>query len=122
MEQTLDLKYLFSPRGVAVVGASNDVKRIGGQPLHAMTEFGFRGDVYPVNPKYDELKGLKCYPDVGAVCKPCDIAIIALPAQSVPGVIKQCGDAGIPFAIVLSAGFNEVGNHELESQLKDAIR
>ena len=104
-----DISRLIDPRAVAVVGASNDLSRIGGQPIKLLTEFGYRGKVYPVNPKYPEIKGLECYPDLAAVPKPCDVALVALSAQHVVGVIEQCGAAGIPFAIVLSAGFSEIG-------------
>lgn len=104
-----DFSRLINPRAVAVVGASNDLTRIGGQPLKLLTEFGYRGKVYPVNPKYPEIKGLECYPDLASVPKPCDVALVALSAQHVIGVIEQCGAAGIPFAIVLSAGFSEIG-------------
>ncbi|MBI1990927.1 MAG: CoA-binding protein, partial [Betaproteobacteria bacterium] len=104
-----DFSRLINPRAVAVVGASNDLTRIGGQPLKLLTEYGYQGKVYPVNPKYPEIKGLKCYPDLASVPKPCDVALVALSAQHVIGVIEQCGAAGIPFAIVLSAGFSEIG-------------
>ena len=104
-----DFSRLINPRAVAVVGASNDLTRIGGQPLKLLTEYGYRGKVYPVNPKYTEIKGLECYPDLASVPKPCDVALVALSAQHVIGVIEQCGAAGIPFAIVLSAGFSEIG-------------
>ena len=121
MTEPIDLKYLLSPRATAIVGASEDRKRIGGQPVHSMTEFGYRGAVYPVNPKYEQIKGLRCYADVGAVPRPCDVALIVLPAEQVPLAIEQCGGAGIPYAIVLSAGFTEVGNDELQARLSTAI-
>jgi acyl-CoA synthetase (NDP forming) len=104
-----DYSRLINPRAVAVVGASSDLTRIGGQPLKLLTEFGYQGKVYPVNPKYPEIKGLACYANLASVPKPCDVALIALSAQHVIGVIEQCGAAGIPFAIVLSAGFGEIG-------------
>jgi acyl-CoA synthetase (NDP forming) len=104
-----DLARFLDPRGVAVVGASNDLTRIGGQPIRLLTEFGYTGKVYPVNPKYTEIKGLPCYPSLSAVPQPCDVALIVLAAQHVPAVIEECGRAGIPYALVLSAGFSEVG-------------
>jgi acyl-CoA synthetase (NDP forming) len=113
-----DFSRLVNPRAVAVVGASNDLTRIGGQPLKLLTEFGFQGKVYPVNPKYPEIKGLTCYKDIASVPKPCDVALVALSSQHVLGVIEQCGAAGIPFAIVLSAGFSEVGGDGLDLQAK----
>jgi acyl-CoA synthetase (NDP forming) len=119
-----DLARFLNPRGVAIVGASNDLSRIGGQPIRLLTEFGYTGKVYPVNPKYDEIKGLKCYPNVGAVPQPCDVALIALAAPHVPAVIEECGRAGIPYALVLSAGFSEVGEEgrALQQKLVDAAR
>jgi acyl-CoA synthetase (NDP forming) len=113
-----DFSRLVNPRAVAVVGASNDLTRIGGQPLKLLTEFGFQGKVYPVNPKYPEIKGLTCYKDIASVPKPCDVALVALSSQHVLGVIEQCGAAGIPFAIVLSAGFSEIGGDGIELQAK----
>jgi acyl-CoA synthetase (NDP forming) len=108
-EAPVDLSRFLNPRGVAIVGASNDVARIGGQPIRLLTEFGYAGKVYPVNPKYTEIRGLTCYPDLAAVPQPCDVALVALSAPHVRGVIEQCGKAGIPYALVLSAGFSEVG-------------
>jgi acyl-CoA synthetase (NDP forming) len=119
-----DLSRLLDPRGVAVVGASTDLTRIGGQPIKLLTEYGYKGQVYPVNPKYPEIKGLKCYPDVLSVPKPCDIALIAVSGALVPGAIEQCGKAGIPFAVILSAGFSEAGEagKELNDKLLAAIK
>ena len=104
-----DLSRFLNPRGVAVVGVSNEVSRIGGQALTLLTDFGYQGRIYPVNPKYSEVRGLTCYPDVALVPQPCDVALIALAAHQVPGAIEQCGNAGIPFALVLSSGFSEIG-------------
>lgn len=120
---TRDFSSLFNPRGIAVVGASSDLTRIGGQPIRALTEFGYKGEVYPVNPKYDEIKGLRCYPDVSQVPQPCDVALVAVSAKLVPQVIEQCGEAGIGFAVVLSAGFGELGEKgkDLQAQLDAAI-
>jgi acyl-CoA synthetase (NDP forming) len=115
---------LFSPRAIAVVGASADPQRIGGQPVRILRDTGFRGAIYPVNPKYDEILGLRCYPDLAAVPQPCDLALIAVNAQAVPQMIRDCGRAGIPFAIVFSAGFRETGaaGARLEAELKAAAR
>jgi acyl-CoA synthetase (NDP forming) len=118
-----DLTRFLNPRSIAVIGASNDAYRIGGQTVKLLTEFGFKGNVYPVNPKYEAIAGLKCYPDITAVPKPCDVVLIALAGAQVPGVIEQCGKVGIPFAIVLSAGFGEVDDGKaLQVKLKAAIK
>lgn len=117
------LARLLDPRGIAIVGASDNEARIGGQPVKALTEFGYAGKVYPVNPRYETIKGLTCYRDLLAVPQPCDIALIAVPGTAVPDAIRQCGQAGIPFAIVLSAGFEEIGagGAELQRDLEQAI-
>lgn len=115
---------MLKPRAIAVVGASADPKRIGGQPARILRDSGFRGGIYPVNPKYREFDGFACYPDLAAVPKPCDLAIVAVNAAAVPGVIRQCGAAGIPYAVVFSAGFREVGSAglALERELRAAAR
>ena len=115
---TPDLSRFLNPRGIAIVGASNDLSRIGGQPIKMLTQFGYKGQIYPINPKYQDIIGLKCYPSVAEVPQPCDLAIIALAAHLVPGVIEECGKAGIRFAIVLSAGFSEVGGDGVGLQEK----
>jgi len=119
-----DLTRFLNPRGIAVVGVSKDPGRIGGQALRLLTDFGYPGKIYPVNPKYGEVKGLACYPDLTAVPQPCDVALIALSAPQVAGAIEQCGRAGIPFALVLSSGFSEVGEagKALQEQLVAAAR
>jgi len=119
-----DFSRLINPCAVAIIGASSNLSRIGGQPLTLLTEYGYKGKVYPVNPKYQEIKGLRCYPDVGSVPKPCDVALIALAAPNVSTAVAQCGVAGIPFAIVLSSGFSEVGaeGKALQEQLTATAR
>ncbi|MGQ0749782.1 MAG: acetate--CoA ligase family protein [Betaproteobacteria bacterium] len=115
---------LFDPRGIAVVGASADPRRIGAEPVRILQETGYRGTIYPVNPKYQELRGLRCYPDVAALPPPCDLAIVAVNAAAVPAVLRECGRAGIPYAIIFSAGFREIGasGAALEQELKSAAR
>ena len=122
--QRTDLSRFLNPRGVAVVGVSSDPGRIGGQGLRLLTDFGYRGKIYPVNPKYTEVKGLPCYPDLSSVPQPCDVALIALASQHVPGAIEQAGRAGIPFALVLSSGFSEIGEEgrALQDELVAAAR
>lgn len=108
----------FNPRGIAVVGASSNPARIGGQPIKALQDAGYAGGIYPVNPKYEEVAGLTCYPNVGAIDQPCDLAIVALPAAAVNDVLVACGQQGIQFAIVLSGGFRESGAVGAELQMR----
>jgi acetate---CoA ligase (ADP-forming) len=112
----MKLDRLLEPRAIAVIGASHDERRPGGQPIHALTTYGYRGRVYPVNPRYTEVKGLACYPNVAALPEAVDLAIVALPASEVPRVIDECGAAGVPYALILSAGFREIGERGLALQ------
>jgi acetyltransferase len=114
---------LFHPRGIAIIGASADLARIGGHPIKALKAAGFKGGIFPVNPKYPELHGLRCYPDAASISEPCDLAVVAVPAPAVAQAIRDCGKASIPFAVVLTAGFRETGpeGRKLEEELKRAI-
>ncbi len=100
---------LLNPRGVAIVGATDDTDRAGGQALHAIAQYGYSGGIFPVNPKYDTLGKHRCYRSITEIDQACDVAVVAVPAQHVPGVIEQCGQRGIPFAVVLGGGFREAG-------------
>jgi acetyltransferase len=100
---------LFDPRGIAIVGASTDLSRPGGQTVDALVRLGFRGGIYPVNPRYAEIAGHRCYPSVAAIEGPCDVAVIALPAAQAAGLVAECGRRGIGFAVVLGGGFREGG-------------
>ncbi|MBC7779958.1 MAG: acetate--CoA ligase family protein [Proteobacteria bacterium] len=117
-------KYLFDPRAIAVIGASPEAHRPGAQTIRALQDNRFDGRVYPVNPKYPELAGLPCYRSIADVPKPCDIAVIALPATLVPETIAACGAQGVRFAVVLGGGFREAGEagQRLESQMLSAAR
>jgi acyl-CoA synthetase (NDP forming) len=105
----MQFERLFHPRGIAIIGASADLSRISGQPIKALKSAGYAGAILPVNPKYPELHGYRCYPDAVSIDRPCDLAIVAVPAAGVAGAIRDCGKAGIPYAIVLTAGFREAG-------------
>lgn len=113
---------LFQPRGIAVVGASANLSRIGGQPIRALIAAGYAGGIYPVNPKYQEIAGMRCYASVSDIDGACDLAVVAVPAAAVPNAVRTCGAKGIPFAIVLSGGFKEAdkGGRDIEQDLKRA--
>ncbi len=107
--KTLNAEQLFHPRGIAIIGASQDRNRIGGHSIYATLQAGFKGGIYPVNPNHEKVQGLRCYPDVSSIKRPCDLAIVAVRAQLVPSAIEACGKAGILNAVVLAAGFRETG-------------
>ena len=100
---------LLAPRSVAVIGASDDVTRIGGRPIAAMLKAGYAGRILPVNPKRDTVQGLKCYPDVDSLPEAPDAALIAVPAKLVAHTIEALGRKGCKAATLFSAGFAEMG-------------
>lgn len=103
------LEPLLAPRSIAVVGASPDAGRIGGMPLDLLTQFGYRGAIYPVNPKYKEVFGLACAPDVESLPEVPDLAVLAIGAAEVTPMLARCHARGIRAAIVYAAGFAEAG-------------
>ena len=100
---------LFEPGAVAIVGASERAGSVGSVLISNMLSAGFRGPLYAVNPKHREVHGVACYPAIGEVPRRVDLAVIATPAATVPGIIDQCGAAGVRAAVVVSAGFSETG-------------
>jgi acetyltransferase len=116
--------YLLSPRGIAIVGASGDITRFGGQTVRALNTSGYAGGIYPVNPKYAEIDGRRSYASVSAIDGPCDLAVIALPAAHVAGVVAECARKGIGHAVVLGGGFREIGpeGERLEQEMLAAAR
>ena len=119
----VNLRKLVSPTSIVVVGASTDTKRVGGEIVLNLKTGGFRGDVFPVNPKYREICGYSCFPDVTAIDRAADMAVVAVNAEQVPNVIRDCGRAGISIAVVLSSGFGEAGTSgmELQRELDEVI-
>ena len=104
-----DLARLFSPRAVAIIGASQDLASASGQPAAHLKSHGYRGAIYPINPKYPEIAGYKAYPAVGELPEIPDLALILVNAARVPAVLRECGEKGIPFVIIFSSGFAETG-------------
>lgn len=102
-----DLRSLFAPSAVCVVGASSDPGSISGRPARILQRHGFSGGLFLVNPKRDEIDGVPCFPSVGALPSVPDVAIIVLKAPLVPDVLDQCGARGIKNVIVISSGFEE---------------
>ncbi len=101
---------IFAPASVAIIGASDDIRRIGGRPLRYLRESGFAGCIYPVNPNRDVVQGLKTYPTVDCIPGLVDLAIVALPADLVVAALEACAAKGVKAAIVFSAGFAEADN------------
>lgn len=102
------LEHLFTPQAIAVFGASERPDSVGALVYRNLLDARFAGPVYPINPKYQELKGARCYSSIEEVGERVDLAVIATPAATVPDIIHACGEQGVKAAIVLSAGFGEV--------------
>jgi len=104
------LDIFFNPQAVAVIGASRTPGKLGHAVLRNVVEHGYHGAVYPVNPKADEILGLRCYPSVLEVPDPIDLAIVLTPSRYVAQALTECGEAGVKGAVIISAGFREVGS------------
>jgi len=103
------MKEFFSPRTIAVIGASREKGKVGYEVFKNVTGGGFNGRVFPVNPKTDHIDGHRCYPSISAVPGRIDLAVVVVPSRSVPRVIQECGEKGIKACVIISAGFKETG-------------
>lgn len=114
------LDAIFAPKSVAVIGASETPGSVGRTLLWNLISNPFGGTVYPVNPKRDSVLGIKAYPNLESIPDAVDLAIIAIPAPSVSGVVKDCTRKGVKGAIIISAGFKEIGEAgvALEAEIK----
>src|SRR5882724_7793910 len=103
------LEAFFAPRNVALIGATEAPGSIGRTLLSNLLATPFGGPVYPVNPKRTSVLGLKSYPHIAGVPEKVDLAIVATPAATVPDIIAECAEASVQAAIIISAGFREIG-------------
>jgi acyl-CoA synthetase (NDP forming) len=109
-----ELDHLFFPKSVALVGASPSEEKLGGIALRNL--MGLKGNVYPINPRYDEIMGVRCYPSVTDIPGVVDLSVIMRPAVEVPGILRQhAGKAR--FVLIVSAGFAEVGAADLQQEI-----
>jgi len=104
------LSPFFKPKSVALIGATEKVGSVGRTILSNLIASPFGGTVYPVNPNRPSILGIQCHPNVASIPEKVELAVIVTPAPSIPGIIAECGQAGVPAAVVISAGFKEVGS------------
>ena len=118
------LSSLFTPGSVVLFGASNRPNAVGGIVLRNLLKAGFGGDIYPVNPKHDEIQGQKAYRSLADIDGTADLAVVATPAASIPGIVEACGERGIRTMLILSAGFRETGpqGQRLEDEVMQLAR
>jgi len=106
---TRNLDKLFEPKSIAVIGASNTKGSVGYILLRNLIGAEYEGVVYPVHQKALSVQGIQAYPTIAQVPRKVDLAIIAVPAKTVPDVVRECGEAGVGAAVIVSSGFKEVG-------------
>lgn len=108
---------IMKPRAVAVIGASNEDGKIGNSVMKNLVNGGYKGDIYPINPKGGEVLGLKAFPSITDVPGDVDVAVFAVPAKFVGGALEQCGQKGVAGAILIPSGFAETGEQELQDEV-----
>ncbi|MBV9393099.1 MAG: acetate--CoA ligase family protein, partial [Methylobacteriaceae bacterium] len=110
------LDSFFAPQSIAIIGASPDPKKIRGLLQSMLQKNQYQGRLYPVNPSYEEVGGLRCFPSIGAIVAPIDLALIAIPAAGVLQALEECARAGVRNAVIISSGFAEEGGRSADLQ------
>jgi acyl-CoA synthetase (NDP forming) len=123
VDQTVEaIKRIFNARSVAVVGASKDPNKFGYMTLDSIINGGYQGELYAVNPKADEILGIKAYPSLSQIPDKLDVVVIIIPAEFVPGVLEEAAAKGVQGAIIQTAGFREDGRDDLEEEILSVSR
>ncbi len=119
-QKVKNLRPLFEPRSIAVIGASRRPEAVGYAILNNLISGGFKGKIFPVNPKADEICGVPCFASVKAIPEAIDLALIIVPNTAVPATLKESGEKGAQAAVIISAGFREIGGEgiQLEAEIK----
>jgi len=113
---------MMRPKAVAVIGASAEDGKIGNSVMKNLINGGYAGEIYPVNPKADEILGRKAYKNIGDVPGDVDVAVFTVPAKFVPQALREVGEKNIPAAVLIPSGFAETGNHELQDEIVKIAR
>ncbi len=118
------MRALLNPKSVAIVGASRQAGTIGAALVANLKQCGFTGAIYPINPKAGEIAGLTAYPDVAAIGKPVDMALISVPAPAVEQAVHDCANAGVRGVVIISSGFGEVSadGRAIEKRMRELVR
>src|ERR1700674_5855746 len=103
------LDSFFAPQSIALIGASRDHEKIPGRLLSMLRKNDYPGKLYPVNPNYSEIDGLKCYKSIADIGAAIDLAVVIIPARAVLAALEQCAAAGVKNAVIISSGFAEEG-------------
>jgi acyl-CoA synthetase (NDP forming) len=119
------LKAVLDPKSIAIIGASDNPNKIGGRPLIYLSRFGYRGTVYPINPKRTETLGYKTYPALKDLPETPEVAIVAVPGDAALAAVDECADRGVKAVVLMSSGFGEsdpVGGKEKERRMVERAR
>lgn len=114
-----DLSALLEPASIALIGASPDAGKLAGRPLSYLQRYGYQGKVYAVNPKYKDIAGIACYPNISELPRDIDLALILLPAHGVADALEQCALQGVKCAISIAGGFAEAGGQAEQDRLSE---
>ena len=112
-----DIQSFFTPKSISIIGASPTPGKIGHEIVRNIKLSGYEGAVFPVNPNADTVLGFKCYNRVDEIAPPIDLALVVVPAKLVEGVIRDCINKHVKAVIIITSGFSEVGNTDLESRI-----
>src|SRR6202048_2602027 len=110
------LDSFFAPDSIALIGASRDLEKIPGRLLSMRRKSVYPGKIFPINPNYGDIDGLKCFAAIADIRQPIDLAIVIIPAKAVLGALEQCAAAGVKNAVIISSGFAEEGGHSAAMQ------
>ena len=113
----MEMRSLFEPRALAVIGASANPEKIGYRIVENVVRSGYQGDVFPINPRGGEILGLRVYKTLAEVEEAIDVAVIVIPAERVVDVVAECGAKGVVNLVIITSGFSEVGNLETERRI-----
>lgn len=107
---TSSLLPFLSPKSVAIIGASNEVNKVGGRPLHYLKDYKFAGPIYPINPGRPEVQGVKAYKDLASLPEVPDLALVVIPGDAAVAAVKDCAQRGVKAVICITSGFGETGD------------
>ncbi|MHA1314005.1 MAG: CoA-binding protein [Candidatus Helarchaeota archaeon] len=118
----MDFSALINPKSYAIIGASRNPRSATNRLIVGLLKSGYQGKIFPINPRADEILGVKAYSDIEAVQMPIDYAFLAVPARFAVDEVKKCVRAGVKFLVIFSSGFGEIGNVNLEEEIQRTIR
>lgn len=111
----------LNPKSVAIIGASNEVNKVGGRPLHYLKQYGFKGPIYPINPGRPEVQGLKAFKDLASLPEVPELALVVVPGDAAVAAIKDCAARGVKAAICITSGFGETGDPDGVAKQKEMV-